>query len=72
LLEARRREGKTTVLSTHHMAHVESLCDRIAMVHEGENVLFGTIGEILGAHGERERMEDVFVRAVQSAKARRA
>lgn len=70
LLEARRTEGKTTVLSTHHMAHVESLCDRVAMVHEGQGVLFGTIDAILEKDGTRARMEDVFVSAVLAARGR--
>jgi ABC-2 type transport system ATP-binding protein len=70
LLVGRRARGLTTVLSTHHMAHVESLCDRIVMIHEGRNVLSGTIEEILGADEVRARMEDVFVKAVRDAKVR--
>lgn len=70
LLVSRRTRGKTTVLSTHHMAHVESLCDRVVMIHEGRNVLEGTMDELLGPEGARRKMEDVFVGAVKDARAR--
>lgn len=68
LLLERRASGRTTVLSTHHMAHVEALCDRVVMVHAGRVVLRGTIDEVLGAGPSRRRMEDVFVQAVKQAR----
>ncbi len=30
-----KEQGKTIVLASHDMAEVESLCDRIAILHEG-------------------------------------
>ena len=35
LLIERRRNGRTTILSTHQMNQVEALCDRVAMIHQG-------------------------------------
>ena len=35
LLLERRRNGRTTILSTHQMNQVEALCDRIAMINRG-------------------------------------
>ena len=70
LLEDRRARGMATVLSTHHMAHVESLCDRVVMIHEGHCVLSGSIASVLGPTESRRRMEDVFVDAVKSARPR--
>jgi len=41
-----RRQGKAVILSTHRMNEVEELCDRIFMINEGQNVLYGELAEI--------------------------
>ena len=33
--------GRTTILSTHHMNQVESLCDRVALINKGRLVVYG-------------------------------
>jgi ABC-2 type transport system ATP-binding protein len=38
--------GKTIVLSAHEMNQVEALCERIALIHHGRAVLYGTLSEI--------------------------
>ena len=39
-------EGKTVMLSSHQMALVEALCDRILLISEGKAVLYGPLEEI--------------------------
>ena len=46
LIEERRANGRTTVLSTHMMHQVEALCDRVALVHRGHLVVYGRLDEI--------------------------
>ena len=41
-----RNQGKAVVLSTHQMNQVEELCDRILMINNGLNVLYGNPTEI--------------------------
>ncbi len=41
-----RAEGKVVLLSTHLMAEVEALCDRIVMIHQGQKVLEGPVDEV--------------------------
>lgn len=41
-----RAQGKTVVLSAHEMSLVESLCERIALIHRGAIVLEGRLEEI--------------------------
>jgi len=41
-----RNQGKAIILSTHRMNEVEELCDRIFMIHKGQNVLYGELAEI--------------------------
>jgi ABC-2 type transport system ATP-binding protein len=38
--------GKIVILSTHQMAQVEALCDRIAMIDRGHLLLYGPLREI--------------------------
>jgi ABC-2 type transport system ATP-binding protein len=41
-----RNRGKAVILSTHQMNQVEELCDRILMVNNGKDVLYGDLTEI--------------------------
>jgi ABC-2 type transport system ATP-binding protein len=47
-----RRRGATIVLSSHQMEAVERLCDRVALIHRGEKVLDGSVGEVKSRHGK--------------------
>jgi ABC-2 type transport system ATP-binding protein len=46
LLVERQRNGRTTILSTHHMNQVEALCDRVALIDKGRLVVYGTVDEV--------------------------
>ena len=46
LLVERRRNGRTTILSTHQMNQVEALCDRVALIHQGRLMVYGAVGEV--------------------------
>ena len=46
LIRELRAQGKTIVLSAHEMSLVESLCERIALINQGEIVLNGALSEI--------------------------
>jgi ABC-2 type transport system ATP-binding protein len=47
----RRREGMTIVLTTHYLEEAERLCDRVAIVHEGEIVALDTPARLLAGLG---------------------
>jgi len=36
----------TIIMSTHHMQQVEELCDRILLINDGKNLLYGNLDEI--------------------------
>jgi len=40
------REGTSIIMSTHQMHQVEALCDRILLINEGRDVLYGKLDEI--------------------------
>jgi ABC-2 type transport system ATP-binding protein len=46
------RAGKTLVLSSHQMETVERLCDRVALIHRGEKILDGSMGEVRSRYGK--------------------
>lgn len=50
LLLERRRHGRTTILSTHHMSQVEALCDRVALINEGRLVVYGPVEDVRRRH----------------------
>jgi len=54
LLIDRRRNGRTTILSTHQMNQVEALCDRVAMIHQGRLMVYGDVDEVRRGHSRPE------------------
>ncbi len=50
LILEQRNQGHSIIFSTHRMDNVESLCDQLSIIHNGEKVLDGTISEIRRRH----------------------
>ncbi len=53
LMRELRDEGVTIIMSTHQMHQVEELCDRIVLIDDGENVLYGELDEIRHRYASR-------------------
>ncbi len=54
--------GMTVFLSTHSLDVAEELCDRIAIMHHGEMVNLGTLGEFQQMVGQPQgRLEEIFL-----------
>ena len=45
------RAGKTLIVSSHQMATVEQMCDRVALIHKGDKVLDGRVSDIKASYG---------------------
>lgn len=54
LMAELREEGATIIMSTHMMHQVEELCDRIVIIDEGSNVLYGNLKEIQRSYSGHE------------------
>ena len=54
-----RNQGKAVILSTHQMNQVEELCDRILMINNGQNVLYGDLSEIKARYRGNSVLLDV-------------
>jgi ABC-2 type transport system ATP-binding protein len=61
LMQELRAQGTTILMSTHQMHQVEEICDRIVLIHQGRNVLYGPLEEIqrqYSGHKVRVRLQD--------------
>jgi len=54
-----RDEGKTVILSTHQMNQVEEVCDRVLMINQGREVLYGGLPEIKANFRKHSVLVDV-------------
>ena len=52
-IRALKSRGKTIILSSHDMAEVENLCDRIAILNNGNIVFCGTASELTAQIGKK-------------------
>lgn len=46
IMKELREQGSTILMSTHQMHQVEELCDRIVLIDDGRDVLYGDLDEI--------------------------
>lgn len=60
-----KNEGKTIILSSHVMSHVEDLCDEILMIDKGEVLVKGNLKEIIQEYkiGEKSvsSLNEIFI-----------
>lgn len=68
-VEEARDQGRCVIYSTHIMSEAERLCDRIAVIHGGRVLAFGTLAELQERTG-RHYLEDVFLALVTAARDR--
>ena len=60
--ELRQRTGATIVLTTHQMEEADTLCNRVAIMHQGSLVALGTPGELKASIERRgATLDDVFI-----------
>ncbi len=53
ILEDRKAAGRTVFFSSHILSEVERVCDRVAIVRQGELVALSDVGELLRRHRRR-------------------
>lgn len=69
-VRAQRHAGKSVVLVSHVLADVESLCDRVAVLHGGRLQFLGTVDELKHSHRpgrSAETLEKALLRLYQPA-----
>ncbi len=63
LLAAQRQRGTTIFFSSHELAEVASICDRILVIHKGKLIAEHRLDELVG---RVQSLEDYFIRTVQA------
>jgi ABC-2 type transport system ATP-binding protein len=61
IIQRLKEQGKTVFFSSHELGEVETVCDRVAIVHQGELKAVGTVAEITAGH---ENLEKAFLKIV--------
>ena len=64
-----RDQGKTVIMCSHLLADVQDVCDRIAILYEGELKVMGRVDELLTDQGETQlltsRLDDAVVKDIE-------
>ena len=61
-----KNEGRTVLLTTHNLAEVEELCDRLIIINKGKLVAGGTPAEI---KGEKATLEEAYIDLIEGVMA---
>ena len=61
-----KEEGRTVLLTTHNLAEVEELCDRLVIINKGKVVARGTPA---GIKGDADTLEDAYVKLIEGVSA---
>lgn len=59
LILEQKEKGRSVILSTHQMNEVETLCDRVGLVHRGKLVVSGTVEEVRQSYSDPEVLVEV-------------
>jgi ABC-2 type transport system ATP-binding protein len=62
IIQRLKNEGKTVFFSSHELGEVETVCDRVAIIHQGELKVEGKVAELLEKH--QTNLEQVFLKIV--------
>jgi len=65
------RDGRTIILSTHHLDEVENICNRFGMLHKGRLLAEGTLAQLRVLSGQ-ERLSDIFLALVEKVEGKSA
>ena len=67
LIESMKTRGRTVFFSSHELSEIETVCDRVGMLVDGELQVEGEPGMLSGKHGVS--LERVFITLASGAKA---
>ena len=59
IIQRLKNEGKTVFFSSHELGEVETVCDRVAIVNQGELKVQGRVADLVAKH--QANLEKVFL-----------
>src|SRR3989442_322963 len=67
IIQRLKNEGKTVFFSSHELGEVETVCDRVAIIHQGELKVEGRVADLLEQH--QANLEKIFLNIIGYQKA---
>lgn len=62
IIQRLKGEGKTVFFSSHELGEVETVCDRVAILHQGELRTEGRVGDLIKEHSAN--LEQIFLKLI--------
>ena len=62
IIQRLKDEGKTVLFSSHELGEVETVCDRVGILHQGQLKEHGAVDELIQKHGTH--LEPIFLKVV--------
>ena len=62
IIQRLKNEGKTVFFSSHELGEVETVCDRVAILHQGELKVVGRVSELVQQY--QTHLEQVFLKII--------
>jgi ABC-2 type transport system ATP-binding protein len=62
IIQRLKQEGKTVFFSSHELGEVETVCDRVAILKDGQLRAAGTVNELVGQQGGN--LEQAFLKTI--------
>ncbi len=62
IIKRLKEEGKTVFFSSHELGEVETVCDRVAILHQGELKVEGSVKDLMNQY--QTQLEAIFLRVV--------
>ncbi len=59
IIQRLKNEGKTVFFSSHELGEVETVCDRVAIINQGELKAVGRVGDLVARH--QSNLEKIFL-----------
>jgi len=62
IIQRLKNEGKTVFFSSHELGEVETVCDRVAILHQGKLMVEGPVNDLMQKY--QSNLEQIFLRII--------
>jgi ABC-2 type transport system ATP-binding protein len=62
IIQRLKNEGKTVFFSSHELGEVETICDRVAIINQGQLKVQGSVAELVAKH--QANLEQIFLNII--------
>jgi len=62
IIQRLKNEGKTVLFSSHELGEVETVCDRVAIIHQGRLMVEGSVHDLTQKY--QAHLEQIFLRVI--------